>query len=292
MEPIQPIPMDLGLNPLEVSLGEKLFKDVRLSPTNNMSCESCHYNHLGGGDALRYSTDIEGKLRTRNTLTIFNLSFQPILHWDGRFVDIYSQIEFSLTDSLKVKWPETLVYLNENVNYQALFKKAYQVDATKKLVIRALYIYQKSLITPSSRFDQYLLGKKNVITQDEEKGYQLFKQYGCISCHHGTAVGGQMFAHFGVFANYFEDRGDIIQADYGRFNITKRESDKFRFKVPSLRNIAVTGPYFHDGSVEDLGEAVEVMAKYQLGVVIPAADVEHIVLFLKTLTGRLRGKSL
>jgi cytochrome c peroxidase len=156
----------------------------------------------------------------------------------------------------------------------------------------ALAVFQRSLITPNGRFDKYLRGDKTAITADELKGYQLFKSYGCVACHQGVNAGGNMFQLFGVMGDYFAKRGNITEADYGRFNATKNPADKHMFKVPSLRNVALTAPYFHDGSAKTLSDAVDVMFRYQLGRPAPQADKDYIVKFLHTLTGEYKGKSL
>jgi cytochrome c peroxidase len=152
--------------------------------------------------------------------------------------------------------------------------------------------FERSLITPNSRFDRYLLGDESAITAEEKAGYALFKSYGCVACHQGRNVGGNMFQIFGVMDDYFANRGHITDADYGRFNVTGREEDRFHFRVPSLRNVALTAPYFHDGTAESLDQAVMVMARYQLGVTMPAEDVGLIVKFLGTLTGEYKGQPL
>jgi cytochrome c peroxidase len=163
---------------------------------------------------------------------------------------------------------------------------------TPDTVADALATYQMSLITPNARFDRYLRGDKSAINQLEKTGYQLFKSYGCVACHQGVNVGGNMIATLGVMGDYFKDRGDETSADLGRFNVTQRESDKHRFKVPSLRNVAQTAPYFHDGSIDSLEDAIKTMAKYQLGQTIPDPDIDAIAQFLRSLTGELKGQAL
>jgi cytochrome c peroxidase len=156
----------------------------------------------------------------------------------------------------------------------------------------ALVAYELSLNTPNARFDRFLRGDKQALTPSEQKGYQLFKTSGCISCHQGMNLGGNMFQPFGVIGNYITDRGQITKADLGRFNTTKNEVDRYVFRVPSLRNVALTPPYFHDGSAQTLPQAIAKMTKYQLGRSLPTEQIELIVQFLGTLTGEYRGKSL
>jgi cytochrome c peroxidase len=149
-----------------------------------------------------------------------------------------------------------------------------------------------SLTTPNARFDRFLLGDKQALTAAEIEGYRLFKANGCISCHQGVNVGGNMFQPFGIMSDYFADRGQMTPADLGRFNVTKNEADRHLFRVPSLRNVALTAPYFHDGSAKTLEEAISTMTKYQLGRTLPTEQIASISKFLRTLTGEYRGKPL
>jgi cytochrome c peroxidase len=148
------------------------------------------------------------------------------------------------------------------------------------------------LLTPNSRFDRRLRGDRNAISPEEERGYQLFKSYGCVACHQGVSFGGNLFQRFGVFYDPFAQRGSATESDLGRFSVTGVETDKHVFRVPSLRNVAVTAPYFHNGEISSLAEAVEIMARSQLGKELPAEDIDRIVQFLHTLTGEYQGRSL
>jgi cytochrome c peroxidase len=159
-------------------------------------------------------------------------------------------------------------------------------------VLDALAIFQRSLITPNARFDRYLKGERDAITADEERGYQLFKAYGCIACHQGANVGGNLFQKFGIFQDLFAGQKTLTKADLGRFTITGVESDRHVFRVPSLRNVAVTAPYFHDGRTASLADAVKIMARNQLGRELDQRDADLIVKFLGTLTGEYRGQPL
>lgn len=172
------------------------------------------------------------------------------------------------------------------------FKDAYPDGLQAKNIQDAIAAFERSLITPNARFDKYLRGDQTALSADELQGYRLFKQYGCIACHQGINVGGNMFQQFGIMGDYFKQRGNLTEADLGRFKVTNNPADKHFFKVPSLRNIALTAPYFHDGSARTLNDAVDVMFKYQLGRSAPAQDKELIIQFLHTLTGELHGKPL
>jgi cytochrome c peroxidase len=189
-------------------------------------------------------------------------------------------------------WEEMVAKLSRDAGYTSAFKEIYAGGIQPGNVRNAIAEFELSLTTPNSRFDRYLRGDNTALTTEERIGYAKFKSYGCISCHQGVNVGANMFQRMGVIRDYFADRGDITQADYGRFNVTRNDSDKFTFKVPGLRNVAVTPPYFHDGSAKTLEEAVAVMAKYQLGRPLPPEDLASIVRFLQTLTGEYEGKPL
>ena len=192
---------------------------------------------------------------------------------------------------MNATWPELLAKLRADADYRAAFKALYG-GPEREHVLDALATFQRSLLTPDARFDRYLRGERDAITAEEARGYQLFKAYGCIACHQGVNVGGNLFQRFGVFYDPFAARGNAGAADLGRYTITGREDDRKVFRVPSLRNVAVTSPYFHDGSAASLAEAVDIMARSQLGRELPRDDIDLIIRFLRTLTGVYRGQSL
>jgi len=291
-EPIQPIPRTLSLDQAKVNLGAKLFQDKRLSKANNIACDSCHKENIGLADEKDFSLTAKGGKRKRNTQGLFNVSLLAYLHWDGRFKNLTELSIRGTKGALGVSWDHIVLFLKSDPDYLALFNKIYAEGVTKLTASDALAEYQKSYLTPDSKFDLYLRGDNSAITAQEKNGYDLFKNYGCISCHNGIAMGGQMFAKLGQFGDYFKDRGNIKKTDYGRFNRTKKESDRFRFRVPSLRNIALTSPYFHDASQKTLDDVVQTMAKYQLGRKLSTEDADDIVSFLKTLTGKYKGRQL
>jgi cytochrome c peroxidase len=167
------------------------------------------------------------------------------------------------------------------------FQKAYKSEPNEKNIKDAIASFERSLVLVNSPFDRYLLGDRAAITQTAERGYTLFKDLGCASCHQGQSVGGNMFQKFGIIKDYFQARGDISDVDLGRYSLTKDEDDRYVFKVPSLRNIDLTSPYFHDGSAETLEKAVDIMAEYQLGHTLSVKDREDIVAFLRSLTGEM-----
>lgn len=293
-EPIKPIPLETKLDARKVALGKKMFFDKRLSGDNTLSCASCHDMAKGGADGRPLAIGINGHKSGVNVPTVFNsgLSFRQF--WDGRAVTLeeLAGIVVELPKSMGGKWPDVIAKLSADPAVVADFKASYPDGLQVKNVNDSLATFERSLNTPNARFDKYLRGDKTAISADELKGYQLFKQYGCVACHQGVAVGGNMFQTFGVMGDYFRDRGNPKPADLGRYNTTKNEADKHVFKVPSLRNVALTAPYFHDASAPTLEAAVAVMFKYQLGRAASREDQDSIVKFLHTLTGELNGKSL
>jgi cytochrome c peroxidase len=189
-------------------------------------------------------------------------------------------------------WGEVVAKLERSDAYQEAFAALYPDGITQDAIKDAIATFERSLYTPNARFDRYLRGDETAIDEEEKEGYRLFKTYGCVKCHQGMTIGGNHFDTFGTIGDYFADRGNVTEADFGRFNVTGDEHDRFKFKVCSLRNVALTPPYFHDGSAETLEEAVTVMARYQLGRQMPETDVKRIVKFLATLTGEYKGKPL
>jgi cytochrome c peroxidase len=283
-EPITPLRVDTTLSKEKIVLGEKLFFDTRLSKDNSISCVSCHVIELGGVDNLPTSFGVNGAQGIINTPTVLNSSLNFVQFWDGRARTLTEQIEGPIHNTIEMSsnWNEIIHKLTQDPNYVKSFKHLYRDSIKSEYIKDALVVYQKSLITPS-RFDRYLLGDKNAITPKEQQGYALFKSYGCSSCHQGQNVGGNMYEKLGVFKPYFKPN-KITPIDKGRYNLTQDEDHLHEFKVPSLRNVALTAPYFHNGSIKTLKEAVEIMAEYQIGQEITPEEIEHIVAFLKSLT--------
>lgn len=293
-EPIQPIPLGLDLNENQVKLGEKLFHDPKLSGNNRISCASCHNLQTGGTDRLPRSLGINGAVGDRNSPTVFNSGFNFKQFWDGRSENLVDQIDGPIENPSEMgsSWPEIIGKLQRESDYVYMFDKLYRDGIKKDNITDAIATFVRSLYTPNSRFDKFLRGDSEAITESEKEGYRQFKASGCVSCHQGMNVGGNMFQTIGIMADYFGDRGDIIAEDPGRFNVTGDEGDRHLFKVPSLRNVALTAPYFHDGSVPTLEGAVAIMAKYQLGRQLSSKDIDLIVKFLHTLTGEYKGQAL
>ncbi|MGB4876493.1 MAG: cytochrome-c peroxidase [Candidatus Competibacter sp.] len=285
-EPIHPLSVKNDLNPDKVSLGNLLFNDKRLSGDNSISCASCHDVSKGGADQAALSKGVGGALGSINAPTVLNSSLNFRQFWDGRAATLEEQIDgpVHMKNEMNSDWPQVIAKLNKDQNYINLFGKLYNDGIQGNNIKDAISEYERSLITPS-RFDKYLLGDKTALNESELKGYDLFKKYGCVACHQGINIGGNMYQLFGVMGDYFKERGNITNADLGYFNVSHDERDRHKFKVPSLRNIALTAPYFHDGSAKTLHDAVRVMAKYQLGRTIPEADEELIIQFLNALSG-------
>lgn len=293
-EPIKPLPAPPRQDPLRVELGRQLFNEPRLSVNNSLSCASCHRLASGGADNRAFSIGFTGAAVGINTPSVFNASLNFVQFWNGRADTLEAQIHEVVKSPSEMgsNWQHVVQVLSADPAYQTSFASAYPDGVTIANVENALASYERTLITGHSRFDRYLLGDTEALTPQEKYGYQRFKDYGCIACHQGVNIGGNMFQKFGVLGDYFKDRGHPTEADLGRYQVTGDEEDRHVFKVPSLRNVAQTAPYFHDGSAATLEEAVEVMFKFQLGRVASAEDKVLIIQFLKTLTGEWDGKPL
>lgn len=291
-EPLQPLPLHVELEPHKVALGQLLFFDPRLSRDDTIACSTCHDLSRGGADGKSVATGIGGAQGAVNTLSVFNTAYQLAWFWDGRATTLAEQIDGPIHNPKEMgsSWDVLVQKLKGIKEYQRDFNALYPDGVTEHNIKDAIVIFERSLITPNARFDRYLRGDSSALSADEKRGYQLFKEYGCVACHQGMNIGGNMFQIFGVAKNYFENRGNITRADLGRFNVTGKEEDKHRFRVPSLRNVALTSPYFHDGSRATLEQAVRVMAEYQLGRSLSDEDVMLIVAFLQTLTGEYPGQ--
>lgn len=288
LQPILPLAAIGDLDPLRVELGKRLFHDARLSADFSLTCASCHDLTKGGVDGRRFSVGIGGAVGGINAPTVLNSAFSLAQFWDGRAATLEEQAAGPIQNPIEMgaTWPQVLSRLDQDKALKLGFKQAYRDGLTAGNVLNAIATFERSLVTLNARFDRYLRGEKQILTSLEIEGYQRFRELGCISCHQGAAVGGNMYQKFGVLGDYFAGR-PTTQNDQGRFNVTQREEDRHVFKVPSLRNVALTAPYFHDGSADSLDKAVVVMARYQLGRELVPRDVEAIVAFLNTLSGEL-----
>jgi cytochrome c peroxidase len=282
-EPIQPIKPVQNINMGQVELGKKLYFDPRLSKSGFISCNSCHNLSMGGTDNLKTSIGHNWQQGPINAPTVLNSSLNVAQFWDGRAADLKAQAGGPIANPGEMAFTHTLAIdvLTSIPEYVMEFKQVFGTDTiTIDEVTQAIAEFEKTLVTPNSRFDQWLLGDKQVLSQDEMAGYKLFKESGCVSCHNGEAVGGNSFQKMGVLEPY-----QAKSPAEGLSAVTGKDADRFKFKVPTLRNVEMTYPYFHDGEAETLTEAVDVMGRLQLGKKFSDKENAQIVAFLKSLTG-------
>jgi len=297
-EPVQPIPESLPVNAAQADLGRRLFFEKGLSGDGSMNCASCHGLQSGGVDNRVTADGIGHQQGPINVPTVFDSAFNMSQFWNGRAATLADQAAGPVMNPIEMgshNWPEVAAKLKADPSYVEAFHAVYgDEDIDQKTVTSAIAEFEKTLITPDSRFDQYLKGNDAAITAQEKHGYALFKSVGCSGCHSGVAMGGQAYEVMGLEGDYFTDRGTKLQkVDDGRMAVTNAEADHNRFKVPNLRNVALTAPYFHDGSAKTLTDAVRKMARYQTpDHDMSDADVADIVAFLNTLTGQYQGKTL
>ena len=282
-EPITPIRPPQSINLGMVELGKKLYFDPRLSNSGFISCNSCHNLSMGGTDNIKTSIGDKWQQGPINSPTVLNSSLNVAQFWDGRAADLKEQAGGPIANPGEMAFSHTLAIgmLESIPEYVVEFRQVFGTDKlTIDQVTAAIAEFEKTLVTPNSRFDLWLLGKDDALSAQELKGYELFKSSGCVACHNGEAVGGNSFQKMGVVEPYKGAEGME-----GRAAVTGKDADRFNFKVPTLRNVALTYPYFHDGAANTLGEAVEIMGRIQLGKKFSKEENAQIVAFLKTLTG-------
>jgi cytochrome c peroxidase len=282
-EPIQPVRPVQDVNLAQVELGKKLYFDPRLSRSGFISCNSCHNLSMGGTDNLKTSIGHNWQQGPINAPTVLNSSLNVAQFWDGRARDLKEQAGGPIENPKEMAFSHTLTIdvLQSIPEYAIEFRQVFGVDEiTIDEVTQAIAEFERTLVTPNSRFDRWLLGEKDAITQEELAGYELFKTSGCAACHNGEAVGGTSFQKMGIVEPY--QTNNPVE---GRIAVTGKDADRFAFKVPTLRNVELTYPYFHDGEAETLTEAVDIMGRLQLGRKYTPEENARIVAFLKTLTG-------
>jgi cytochrome c peroxidase len=287
-EPLLPIPALPAQHQSKVDLGARLFADQRFSRDNSVSCTHCHVLQIGGMDRQPKSFGVAGALGVINTPTVYNSGFDVAQFWDGRARTLTEQVAGPVHNPIEMAsdWDSVIAKLTQDPDYPRWFQRLYGNGITAANIQDAIAAFERSLTTPGSRFDRWLQGDADALNEQELAGYVLFKSYGCVACHQGMNVGGNMYQQMGVMRDYFAERGgDISAADLGRFNVTGKEEDKYHFKVPSLRLVVLTAPYFHDASAQTLEQAIGDMARYQLGRDISRQDIAKIIAFLKTLVG-------
>ncbi len=282
-EPIQPIEPAQVTDAAKVELGKQLFFDPRLSKSGFISCNSCHNLSMGGTDNIPTSIGDQWQEGPINSPTVLNSSLNVAQFWDGRAADLQEQAGGPIANPLEMGFTHELAVdvIQSIPQYVDSFKKIYNV---KKISIDnitdAIAEFEKTLVTPNSRFDLWLKGDDKALTKTELQGYELFKNIGCTACHNGVNIGGNSFQKMGLYEEYVTKN-----PAEGVAGLTGSDLDRFKFKVPTLRNVELTYPYFHDGAYWTLEEATDVMARLQLGRTLKKAEIDKIVAFLKTLTG-------
>jgi cytochrome c peroxidase len=272
----------------EVALGRALFWDERVSTDGKTACASCHPIADFGADRRRASVDARGDLTSRHSPTVFNSMPQPSIRWLGDRKDLAAQAEGSMTGSMGFATKDAAVAKLADLKYHDAFKAAYPDQANSLNAAnygRAIAAYEATLVTPAP-FDRFLAGDDRALTERQKVGLRTFISTGCAACHNGPLLGGTQFRKFGLVKDYWIETG-AAKPDVGRFAVTKKDEDKYVFRVAMLRNVARTAPYFHDGSVDTLDHAVRIMGAVQLGRALDDATVSLITAFLESLTGEV-----
>jgi cytochrome c peroxidase len=293
-----PIPADNPMAPAKIELGKQLYFDKRLSKTGEVSCNSCH-NVLGSGtDNAQFSTGIEGKKGGRNSPTVWNAVFHSVQFWDGRAATLEDQAKGPMINPVEMGMEnhEAVVKkLSAIPGYKKKFEEVFGANSLNiENVARAIAAYERTLITADSPYDRYLKGNKKALSAKAQKGMNLVQAIGCTACHMGPNFAGPampagqgFYQKFPLIPGSDYEKKYALSDDLGRYQVTKSDADKNMWRIPTWRNVALTAPYFHNGSVKTLDEAVRVMAKTQLGKDLKTQEVEEIVAFLESLTGRM-----
>ncbi len=282
-EPIKPIEPAKITEPAKVELGKKLFFDPRLSRSGFISCNSCHNLSMGGSDNLPTSIGHNWQEGPINSPTVLNSSMNVAQFWDGRAATLQEQAAGPISNPMEMAFTHALAIdvLRSIPEYRRDFAEIYGDEAiTLEKVTDSIAAFEETLVTPNSRFDQWLKGDDKALNEQEIAGYETFKNVGCVACHYGPAVGGTSFQRMGIVEPYV-----TTNPAEGRVAVTGKDADRFSFKVPTLRNVELTYPYFHDGAYWKLEDAVDVMARLQLGRQLEEKDIANMTAFLKTLTG-------
>ena len=294
-EPLQPLMASLPTDPAKVALGFDLYHDTRLSFDNTISCATCHGLNTGGVDRKQYSEGINGQFGGVNAPTVYNAALNFMQFWDGRAADLKEQAAGPPLNPVEMgshSFDEISAKLAEDKELSKRFLEIYPEGFNQSTITDAIAEFEKTLLTPS-RFDKYLMGDKGALTAEELEGYQLFKENKCATCHTGVNIGGQSFEYMGIKMSYFDYRGTgLTDGDKGRFVFTNNEQDLHKFKTPTLRNVMITPPYMHDGSVASVEDAIRIMHQFQIGKNISDMETAKIVSFLNSLTGEYNGQLL
>lgn len=292
-----PIPADNPQSAAKISLGKQLFFDPRFSATGTVSCNSCHNLANSGADGRRVSMGVHGFTGPRNAPTVWNAAFHSVQFWDGRARSLEDQAKGPVVAGVEMgmkSLDEAVARVRKIPGYVRQFKAVFGGDqaVTVDNAAKAVAAFERTLITPDSAFDRYVKGDESALTKQQIRGMKLFESIGCVACHRGPAFNGPtMPGGVGFYIDFpFHDNPYVkkydLRDDPGRFGVTGNEQDKHKYRVPTLRNIALTAPYFHNGRVRTLEEAVRVMAPSQLHKTIKQQDVDAVVAFLKSLTGK------
>jgi len=294
-EAFSPIPESIEYDPRKAELGERMYNDTRISLDGTISCASCHILADGGADEVgeRTSAGIYGQLGGVNAPTVYNSYYNIRQFWNGRAADLREQAAGPPVNPVEMgeqTWDQIVGRLRQDKALVKEFETLYTEEGlTEYTVTSAIAEFEKTLLTPDCRFDDYLKGNAEALSSEELSGFEAFKKNACATCHTGVILGGRSFEELGIYGDYFADRSaDIVRNgdDDGLKGFTGKECDFQKFKTPGLRNVAITAPYFHDGSIATLEDAVRAMAKYELGKELKDAEVSSIVAFMKTLTGK------
>ena len=281
-EPISPIPLESGVNRDKAKLGKELFFDTLLSKDNSVACVNCHDVSQGGADSNVVSIGFNGKKGNIQSPTVFNARYNFKQFWNGRAKNLYEQVDGPINNPVEHNLDSKIV--EQRVNNSKLYKKRFSdIYGISKIkythIVDAIVEFEKGLITPNAKFDKYLRGEID-LSDNEKNGYKLFKQYGCITCHNGINIGSNSFQKMGTFIEY-KSKNSYPDKE----SITNKQIHYNVFKVPTLRNINLTAPYFHDGSAKTLTEAIDAMAKHNLGVELSKKEKKNLIDFLNTLEG-------
>ncbi|WP_046006523.1 cytochrome-c peroxidase [Pseudoalteromonas rubra] len=282
---IQPLPRIKQYDVGWVQLGKALFKSPLLSADNTTSCASCHDLYNGGDDGFPVSVGIDQQLGSRNAPSVINAVFNFRQFWDGRSADLTSQLPLPIHNPLEMasNWPQVIGKLNQQPHFVSSFEALSSDGITAENITKAIVAFQMSLVSENTPIDAYLLGDKQALSAKQQRGYRKFVEFGCVTCHQGRNIGGNIYQKMGRLESM---PGELLN-DFGRYQLTRNEQDKFVFKVPSLRNVASTGPYFHNGSVAQLSDAIRLMARGQLGLEISDEDVADLEALLHAFSGEL-----
>ncbi len=295
-EPVRPIDQTLDYDEAKAALGFALFHDPRLSVDNTVSCASCHELENAGVDNHQYSHGVNDLLGGVNAPTVYNAVYNFVQFWDGRAKTLADQAAgppLNPVEMASESFDQIIAKLKADRKFTRAFEQVYPDGLTQANITDAIEQFERTLITPNSAFDKWLRGDDSALTAEQLEGYELFKKYDCATCHAGPNLGGLTYELMGLRRHYFADRGlELTHEDNGRFKETGLERDRHRFKVPGLRNVEHTWPYYHDGTRETLEEAVCDMGRYQSGVELSEGEIASIVSFLKTLTGEYNGKAI